>query len=239
MKISFATDVGKVRETNEDHLFTDEKLGLFIVADGMGGHQAGEVASETAVKVISNFIRVNIGRGLSIPTLIEESIFTANEDILKKAIRDSSLDGMGTTVVLALLNEGSVHIANVGDSRAYLIRGSTIEQLTKDHSLVGDLVRKGQITKEEARVHPKRNILTMALGIEGVIELDIAPIDFQKGDYILLCSDGLTDMLTDEEIRDIVLSSKDIEGPCKNLVASANEKGGRDNITLISILKDE
>jgi len=236
MKIGFATDVGKVREINEDSLFVDEDTGLFIVADGMGGHQAGEVASEMAVKAISLSIKENLSNNNKILSMIKDSISRANNEIFNKSIKNPQLNGMGTTVVIGLLNKRKFYIANVGDSRAYVIRDNPIKQLTEDHSLVANLVKTGQITTEEAKVHPKRNIITKALGTAEEVKPDITSINIKKGDYILLCTDGLTDMLRDEDIKEIVLSSKETDEKCKALIALANEKGGRDNITVVLIL---
>lgn len=239
MKVGFASDLGKVRETNEDNLYVDKEVGLFIVADGMGGHRAGEVASEMAVRVISSVIKEKVSEAdkKNIFSVIKKSISIANDEIYRKSRENPNLNGMGTTTVLALLNKNKFYIGNIGDSRAYLIRNSKITQLTEDHSLVADLVKTGQITKEEARVHPRRNVITRALGTREDIKADIKSINIKEGDYILLCTDGLTDMLRDEEIRDIILSPKNsIQGKCRELINKANEKGGRDNITVVLIL---
>lgn len=248
MKVSFMTDTGKVRSSNEDSLLLDEDIGLFIVADGMGGHQAGEVASEIAVNVISSSIKETLSRhsATAIPSgfknrngglnaLIKESVLRVNAEILGKSRENILLKGMGTTVVLALLDNAKFHIANVGDSRAYLIRNNKIKQLTEDHSKVAELVKWGIITKEEARVHPERNILTRALGMAKV-DADIKTINIKVGDYMLLCTDGLTDMLMDEEIRGIIVSPDgSLDEKCRKLINQANAKGGRDNITAVLI----
>lgn len=239
MQISSATDTGKKREINEDSLFVDKDLGLFIVADGMGGHQAGEVASGTAVKIIASFIKENIGKGEP-ASIIKEAIFKANNEIVINSIEEPNLEGMGTTVVLALQNGGKIYIANVGDSRAYLINDSRIEQLTDDHTLIAELVSAGKMTKEEARVHPKRNILTNAMGASLRADACIRPVIAEKGDCILLCTDGLTDMLTDDEIKGIVISPNlSTDEKCRELISRANEEGGRDNITVVLIVKDK
>ncbi len=236
MQIAFLTDKGKIRELNEDSLFVDEDIGLFIVADGMGGHQAGEVASEMAVKIIADSIKKNLSDN-NMSSLIKESISKANNEILLESRKNTNLSGMGTTVVLAMLNDNKLHIANVGDSRAYLIKNNRIKQLTEDHSKVAELVRWGAITKEEARVYPGRNIITKALGTTESVEADIKTISMKTGDYILLCTDGLTDVLKDEEIRDIIIISSNgsIDEKCKKLINQANEKGGGDNVTAVLI----
>lgn len=237
MQIAFLTDKGVVREKNEDSLFVDNDIGLFLVADGMGGHQAGEVASEMAVRIITSKVRNRISNsnGTSQVSLIKESISLANNKIFATSDENPHLVGMGTTIVIALLEKNVVHIANVGDGRAYLVRSDNIEQLTEDHSLVAELLQVGQITKEEARVHPKRNIVTMAVGMEK-IEPTIKSIETKKDDYILLCTDGLTDMLGDEEIRDIITTpNSSLNEKCRELIDEANRKGGKDNITILLI----
>jgi len=238
MQVSFETDAGRTKEINEDNLFIDEDIGLFIVADGIGGHNAGEVASEIAVKVISSTIKEKIANrnNINMSTVIKESISKANDEIFKMSRGNIGLNGMGSTIILALLNKRKLHIANVGDSRAYLIRNNTINQLTEDHTLVSTLVRMGKITKEEAKIHPRRNVITNALGVNERVESYIKSTNIRKSDYILLCTDGLTDMLDDEEIRAIVVSKNNsIDEKCKTLVRRANERDGKDNVTVILI----
>lgn len=241
MKVGYVTDVGKVREINEDSYYVDEEDGLFIVADGMGGHQAGEVASEMAVKTISSMIKEAISQKVKdnqVPKVIKKAIGRANEEIYTKSMRNPDLNGMGTTVVLALCRNNKIYIAHVGDSRAYLIRKNMIKQLTEDHSVVANLIKAGEITAKEARTHHLRHVITRALGTSDNVEIDICSYYWQKGDYFLLCSDGLTDLMEDEEIKGIVLSGGDPQRSCEDLVNLANERGGRDNITVVLIYMD-
>ncbi len=243
MKVSHATDVGKAREINEDSYYVDEEVGLFIVADGMGGHQAGEVASEVAVKTISSTIKEAISqnpKGNQVPKVIEKAIAKANEEIYTRSIGNPDLNGMGTTIVLALCQKNKVYIAHVGDSRAYMIQNNTIKQLTQDHSAVANLIKRGEITARQARIHPQRHIITRALGTSEDVEIDISSYPWQKGEYFILCSDGLTDMLEDEEIKDVVSSHEGSSyDKCRELINLANERGGQDNVTVILVFKDK
>ena len=251
MKIGYKTDKGKFRERNEDAYFVDQTKRLFIVADGMGGYQGGEIASHLAVQTISKFLSPSSPASFlektserkelhkSVLKAIQQSIAEANEEIHRKASEESQLNGMGTTIVLALFCNDLVYISHVGDSRAYLIRNNTIKQLTKDHSLVTELIKKGVISKEEAQNHHLRNIITRALGKEKDLKVDIIPLSYKKGDYLLLCTDGLTDVVEDEEIKDIILKAKEPVKACNRLVNSANRRGGKDNVTVIIIKMDE
>lgn len=235
MNIAHITDVGLVRVINEDNLYVDEELGLLIVADGIGGHQAGEVASQMAVEIISSMLKDGSEKKDQIQEHILEAIFKANEEILAAAAKDSSLDGMGTTVVLALCRGDEVHIAHVGDSRAYMVRQNKMEQVTEDHSVVTQLLKAGKITREEARHHHLGYIITQSIGgRRSYMVLDIKAFTWSKGDYLLLCSDGLTDMVEDEKIEEMI-SKEDrvLKGKCERLVELAKAQGGRDNITMI------
>ena len=243
MQIGFATDKGKVREMNEDNFFVDKETGLFIVADGMGGYQGGEVASRIAVDVVSKFIKDNIpllsDKKEDIYKILMESLFRANEKIRIKSNSDMSLKGMGTTIVLVLCRNNGFYISHVGDSRAYLIRQENIKQLTEDHSVVAQMLKAGTITPEEARTHHLKHIITQALGTSLNIIPEIQFFKWEVGEYILLCSDGLTDMLDDQELVSTFLKCKrEPEKCCKMLVKLANKKGGKDNITVIILYKD-
>ena len=237
VQVGAITDTGQVREANEDSLLVDNDLFIFAVADGMGGHNAGEIASATAVETL----RAATASGVD----IEGAIKRANTSVRNKAASDVELSGMGTTItVLGFSKDGDLSIAHVGDSRAYVLHRddsesskknskNELERITKDHSLVEELVQAGQITEDEANVHPRRSVITRALGIENDVEVDITPIAFLKNDRYLLCSDGLTSMVRDDEILSI-LKSIDSPSECaKELVARANAKGGTDNITVI------
>lgn len=240
------SDVGRVRANNEDSFYfppKDSKLPeLFIVADGMGGHQAGEVASKIATNEVAEYINSHLSENISceeIKETIKNAVSIANEKILHLSLQKDEFFGMGTTLTAALFYGNYVYIGHVGDSRAYLIRENDIKQLTRDHSLVWQLVESGRITMEEARVHPMKNIITKALGTEKDLEPDILKIALKDNDIILLCSDGLTNMLENDEIKDIVLSAKEPEKAVQKLIDYANFKGGEDNITVGIIKVDE
>ena len=235
MRIGYKSDVGRVRENNEDSFFVDTERGIFIAADGMGGHRAGEVASKMAVEIISSSLKESLKDNGDIPLIIHKAIQVANREIYKKAAQDANLAGMGTTVVLTIYNENKIYIAHVGDSRAYLIQGNEIKQLTQDHSLVAELLNAKEINEEDARNHHLRHVLSKALGTEKSVKADIQNVQYQNGDYFLFCTDGITDMLRDEEIRRIFLNGQDLQKICEDLISSANEKGGKDNMTVVAI----
>lgn len=237
MKIFSLTDVGRKREMNQDYVYaTDQPVGnipnLFVVADGMGGHKAGDFASRYAVEVLEEHIRNNHGMGPEV--IITEGVREANHKIIEAANKEVSLEGMGTTMVAATVIEHTLYFANVGDSRLYLIRDG-IKQLSKDHSLVEEMVRLGGINPEEAKHHPDKNIITRAIGVKPNVEVDFFEYRLQKGDKILMCTDGLTNMVEDEEIFRIVKSGRDVVETAKELVDKANENGGKDNIGIVII----
>lgn len=233
MNIAYITDVGLVREDNEDSHYVDEELGLLIVADGIGGHQAGEVASQMAVEIIPLMLKMVLEKKDQIQKHILEAMYKANEEILAAA-DDPSLKGMGTTVVLALCKGDEIYIAHVGDSRAYLVRQNKMEQVTEDHSVVCQLLKAGKITREEARNHHLGHIITQAIGSQSYISPDINSFTWSEGDYLLLCSDGLTDLVEDEKIEGIILMEDgDLDAKCGRLVELAKRQGGKDNITVI------
>jgi len=234
------TDKGRIRTLNEDNYFIDIYGGeaiIGVVCDGMGGANAGEVASELAVKSVSELLKgrisVPLERG-SAAIMLLDAVNDANRRIFEKSLDDSACSGMGTTLVAALVYKDFAVIANIGDSRAYHIRESKITRITRDHSVVEDLLLSGELTEEEARVHPKRNLITRALGTEPAIECDIYEQVVASGDLILLCSDGLTNMVEEDEI---LRTLSGLEGwrACDELVMLANERGGRDNISAVLI----
>lgn len=237
-----ATDTGLVRTLNEDSFLikgfeNGAPYGFCILADGMGGHNAGEVASAMATEIISNELsNSEIGNSDDdIVSSITASLDYANNEIYSKSISNSENAGMGTTAVVIYLNGKTAYIANIGDSRAYLIEKSGIMQLTTDHSVVQKLVESGSITPQEARNHPEKNIITKALGTEPLEDYDIYEFSVREGDKILLCSDGLTDMIEDSQINDILNQDKSPDEAVSALVAAAKENGGRDNITVVLI----
>lgn len=221
------TDVGRQRSSNEDNLF--EGAPIFAVADGMGGARAGEVASKMAVDVFAE-----MGADGERPEQHLEAIAKeANRRIYELAQRDESRAGMGCTLTAAFVGDGEITIGHVGDSRAYRLRGEKLEQLTSDHSLVEELVRQGKLTAEEAEVHPQRSIITRALGPEPEVEVDAFTHSAKPDDVYLLCSDGLTGMVPDPRIAEILLARSSLKQAAQELIAAANENGGRDNITVV------
>jgi protein phosphatase len=230
------TDVGLKRNNNQDFVYaSDQMVGalscLWIVADGMGGHAAGDIASrlcvETMIDTISNSKQEGPVR------ILAEAIRSANEVVCEKARSTPDLEGMGTTVVAATVDEGCLYIANVGDSRLYLIDDERIEQITHDHSLVEEMVRAGRIRADQARNHPKKNIITRAIGEEGVPEIDFFDVALNPGDILLLCSDGLSNMVEDEQIFRIVRREADLHSAGQRLIEAANRAGGTDNISVV------
>ena len=223
------TDTGRQRQANEDSYFA--RAPLFAVADGMGGAQAGEVASRIAAGA---FERGPRNDDASAESQLEEIAQQANRRIHKLAQEDSSRAGMGTTLTAALVRDDEVALGHVGDSRAYLLRDAELKRLTKDHSLVEELRRQGRLTEEQAEEHPQRSIITRALGPEPSVNVDTMTFPARNGDVFLLCSDGLTTMVPDEEIREILVRSKSLRSAVNKLVDAANRRGGRDNITAVA-----
>ncbi len=237
MKLSSLTDIGIRREMNQDYFFASEDPvgnlpNLFLVADGMGGHNAGEFASRCAVETITTAARTT--RNSDPGEILVDAIRCANDSLRTYARQHPETLGMGTTVVAAVLAGSVLTTANVGDSRLYLI-GSSIRQITRDHSLVQEMVRLGEIDEKNARSHPDRNIITRAVGADEFVQTDIFSTVLEPGEYILLCSDGLSSMVEDEEICRIVNGSDDPVRKTEYLVELANKNGGRDNITVILI----
>lgn len=223
------TNIGKVRKMNQDAYIFLPEYNLLAVADGLGGHLAGDVASKKAIQILEEYVCEHPG----IPEEILYEAFTeANRRIFKKAAEDDMLNGMGTTLTVAMIDQHRLIIAHVGDSRAYLLQEGEFHQLTKDHSLVGELVRSGNLTKEEADVHPQKNMLMRALGMEDKIDVEIRVLEIEKGSKILLTTDGMTNMLSQNELSDVLTTEKPEEALDK-LVAIAMDRGGRDNITAV------
>lgn len=242
MKWTYAgrSDVGKVRPGNEDALFADQEKGVFIVADGMGGHVAGEVASQIVIETVGPGVCRAIGEGLrggQLQERILDLIEEANEAILQRADSEPEKRGMGTTLtLLALLPESGYLIDQIGDSRGYLLRNGVLSQITRDHTVVQQQVDRGALTPEQARDHPLSHILTRALGTELDVEADTYGDSTQPGDVFLLCSDGLSGMLSDDAIKEILSGpAEDIENVADALVDAANEAGGLDNITALVV----
>lgn len=241
MKVGASTDVGKHRKINQDSYFVskNEDLPLFIVSDGMGGHKAGEVASKMAVDIIKEeFLQKIKGKKFlssSIADFIKSAIETANLKIYKLAQKKEEYLGMGTTVTMIFILGNEIFIGQIGDSRAYLLRKDKLVQLTEDHSLVAELVKKGDITEEEALNHPQKNVITRAVGTDKEVDVDIVVEKLHKKDTILLCTDGLTNMVDNREIKDILLEERDVQTACDELVKTANNNGGLDNITVLAV----
>jgi len=250
MKLTFKgmTDVGRKREANEDCFAVIPDDSLFIVADGMGGHAAGEVASKLAVSAIADFIAsTRQDRDITWPyeydtsmsmegNRLRTAIRLANQRILDTITHKKDLEGMGTTLVGAMIVDGHACVGHVGDSRAYLIREGKMSQLTSDHSWVNEQVKLGFLSKDDASRHPFRNVVTRALGSKDEVVVDVSEEDLEPGDIILLCSDGLNSMLDDEAIAETVLqNTSDIEAGARALIQRANDEGGEDNITVILV----
>ncbi|MDE6910184.1 MAG: Stp1/IreP family PP2C-type Ser/Thr phosphatase [Lachnospiraceae bacterium] len=238
VKLFSITDVGRRREINEDYLFTsDEPVGnlpnLFIVADGMGGHNAGDYASKHAVEKAVMSIR-NFTGEYDAENILQKAIDDANTHINKISRQNRSLKGMGTTFVAATFEDNHVTVANVGDSRLYVVN-DFITQITKDHSLVEEMVDMGGIDREAARKHPDKNIITRAVGVKEYVLVDFFDVHIGRTEKLLLCTDGLTNMLKDEEIHKIIIGSSSLEDAGRRLIEAANENGGRDNIAVVLV----
>jgi len=224
-----ASDTGRRRRRNEDNYVVAPPL--FAVADGMGGAQAGEVAS----KLAASALEAGDSDGLSGLERVDALIQEANRRIYDRASNDPSASGMGTTMTVALVEGMTVALGHVGDSRAYLVRGDTMEQLTEDHSLVNELLKSGKLSAEEAHIHPQRSVITRAVGTDPDVDVDAFTIEAEDGDVFVICSDGLTDMVDDEDILDVVDRNRcDLEQAVRSLVQAANKEGGEDNITAVA-----
>ena len=247
IEVANVSDTGLKRPHNEDSAVTDTALGLAVVADGMGGYKAGEVASAIAAQLILNEVRAGIANGdantkvessgMSRATLvIRDAVAKANAEVFRTAQEVPQCQGMGTTVVVVFYHGDKVSIAHVGDSRVYRLRGNEFKQITRDHSLIQELIDRGFFTPEEAAENTPKNLVTRALGIEQSVEVDVQEQDLQAGEIYLLCSDGLNDMVDDEEIH-LTLSkySANLVQAATELVRLANEKGGKDNVSVVLV----
>ncbi|HSL11233.1 MAG TPA: Stp1/IreP family PP2C-type Ser/Thr phosphatase, partial [Actinomycetota bacterium] len=225
IRVGVATDIGRVREGNEDSFLVEPPL--YAVADGMGGHRGGEVASQLALETVERMFRA--GRGT-----LEEQIREANRAVFARSSEDRSVAGMGTTLTAALVSDAGVHLAHVGDSRAYLLRAGAFRQLTQDHTLVHRMLDAGEISEAEAEVHPHRNVLTRVVGTEPDVRVDERDVGLLEGDRLLLCSDGLTNMVTEDQIQAILEATPtNPQEAADRLVRAANRAGGVDNITVL------
>jgi PPM family protein phosphatase len=231
-RVGARTDVGRVREGNEDAFLAEDPL--FAVADGMGGHQGGEVASQLALETLGRISGQPTPDGDAAPQLAE-TVREANQAVLDKASSDPGLAGMGTTLTAVLAARDRIFLAHAGDSRAYLLRDGELSRLTKDHTVVERLVDQGRLTSEEAAIHPQRSIVTNALGVDRDIQVDEAAHEVQAGDRLLLCSDGLTGMVSEDDILRVLTDERDPQAAADALVAAANEAGGQDNITAVVV----
>ena len=241
MQIFSKTDRGRVRTDNQDAYFagkiTDDSV-FAVVCDGMGGANAGNVASELAVRHISEYVIRSYRDGMDMTDTektLKNAIVSANISLYDMAVNNAELAGMGTTAVAAFVKDGTAVIAHVGDSRIYLVNGE-IKQLTRDHSVVQSLIESGKITPEDAKVHPRKNVITRALGAEEDVAVDSDCLNLSDGDTLLLCSDGLTNFLDDKDILK-VFQNNDISAVAERLVETANENGGGDNITVVTVTK--
>ena len=237
LKTYSMTDIGRRRKLNQDTVYSCEHpLGnlnnLFIVCDGMGGHRAGDYASAYTVKAIER--EVEVCEDSSPIKILREAITVANTEIYNKASTEADFAGMGTTCVAATVEEDILYVANVGDSRLYLI-DKDITQVTKDHSLVAEMVRKGSIDENQAKSHPDKNIITRAIGAAPSVDIDFFEVELNPGDIVLMCTDGLTNMVDDDEILRIVRTGVDVADVAENLIKMANHNGGKDNIGVVIV----
>ncbi len=231
------TDAGMVRTHNEDAVMTDATIGVAILADGMGGYNAGEVASGMATAVIGTEIAQGLREGRkSLPALIETVIASANEAIYRAADSQPQYSGMGTTLVMAVFHDNRISVAHIGDSRMYRMRGEQLECITRDHSLLQEQIDSGMITEEEARRSQNKNLVTRALGVDPIVEPEIHTYDVEAGDVYLFCSDGLNDMVEGEDISlTLQALSANLDLAADQLVQMANDNGGRDNVSVILV----
>lgn len=238
MLTCFSTDTGKVRSHNEDSVNivkNDSKEYLLIVADGMGGHKAGDFASRYTVETFLESVRNSIEENPI--SIIEEGIKVANLSLIERSYESIDREGMGTTFVVATVIGNSIYIANIGDSRLYLVNNE-IQQITRDHSLVEEMINLGEINRKNARTHEKKNIITRAIGADSDVVPDFFEIEYSKGDIILMCSDGLSNMIEDEDIKLIINEGTELSDIIQKLIDKANENGGKDNISVVLVEPD-
>lgn len=242
VKVKFAgiTNTGLVRDINQDSFRIIERKGsdtpvFIILADGMGGHNAGELASGLAVEYAANKAEIAKITRKNHAAFITKTMNEANALVFEKAQEDIAHIGMGTTMIMAVVSKGNLCIGHIGDSRVYLLRGGTLERITTDHSLIEELVNSGAITRTEAENHPSKNIITKALGCSPEVSADIYNSKTEPGDIVLLCTDGLTNMVRENEIASILKRNENPEEACRELIEKANEYGGEDNVTAIAV----
>lgn len=242
MRYYCRTDIGKTRENNEDYCFADTEKGCFIVADGVGGNNGGEVASQTATEKVYSSILSGISEAKEdeeiigdhkIISILNDAVRQANELVYEMSLEDPSLRGMGTTLTMVILKEEKAFFAHIGDSRAYSVKQGEIKQITTDHSFVNELLKMGTISVEDAHGHPKRNLITRALGVEKNVRADIIEYLLEDGELILLCTDGLSDLVRNDEILGIINNSENPAQAGDALIEKALEYGGKDNITVL------
>lgn len=239
MIVGAITDVGLIRENNQDSMFVSKNkdFPLFVIADGMGGHNSGEVASSMAVDIVKENLILQMEKLTSekdIKGLLEKAVLDANEKIYDKSKENEIYNRMGTTIILAYIYKSKIYLAHVGDSRAYIV-GENMNQITEDHSLVYELVKNGSITKEEALHHPQKNMITRAVGTSDELDVDIHVLPYKNGDILVLCSDGLSNMVLEEELLNTFKGEDDMCKAVDKLVLRAKENGGKDNISVIAI----
>ncbi len=235
MRWSQATDVGRTRQSNEDYLVACPDLGFFAVADGMGGHRAGEVASKLALQALKRFLRASLSGCVDIGVLLAQGVQEANRLVYQMSASHPGCQGMGTTLSSVVIRGRRLYLAHVGDSRVYLLSQGSIVQLTEDHSVVQEMIRNGKITEEQAKQHPYRHVLTRALGVEPVVEVDTLRLTLKQKDVVLLCTDGLSGLLDESELSRIVYSNPNLDQAVRTLVESALARGGTDNISVILV----
>lgn len=238
MRTYAVSDVGRVRPVNQDVQFASTKpvgplSNLFIVADGMGGHKAGDFASKYLVNALVDYIKNSNDQGAV--QALSKGIARVNAELYEKSLECEDLAGMGTTLVAATIEDSTLYVANIGDSRLYLIEREGIRQVTKDHSFVEEMVSLGQMTRESEEYKTKKNIITRAIGIDTQVDVDFFEVAIKPGDYILLCSDGLTNMVDNSAIFRLVLLPGELESKAKALIALANQNGGKDNIAVVLV----
>lgn len=235
MQVAAMTHKGLVRKKNQDRYLVRLDIGLFVVADGMGGHQAGEEASRLAVAALEEWFSREEPGSSEPEQVLTQAVKYANDCVYSSSLRNPDQYGMGTTLTAALFRQGMAFIAHVGDSRAYHLRDGSIKPVTNDHSYVGELVRNGSLTEEEAQHHPQRNVLTRALGTHDQIAIDLVKVPMEKGDFLILCTDGLSNLIDNVEIGQVILGNHTVQRAVEDLVQLALQRGGHDNITLVLI----
>lgn len=242
MKVAYQTDVGSVRENNEDYVgvfHNKSGISFVMVADGIGGHLGGDVASEMAVSHMGfRFEGTNFSQPSDAIKWITKEVKMENKQIIEKSNQYEDLSGMGTTMVCAIFFEEKYIVANIGDSRGYLLRDKELYQLTEDHSVVNELIKRGELTVEDAKNYPQKNMITRSLGISSDADADIAVNDSESGDLLLLCTDGLTNMVSDDEIKTVLKNTTTVEEKGSELIRLANKAGGLDNITALLVSND-